>query len=264
MPSLGMGTYPLNGFRLALLIRHAVKAGYRSFDTASAYHNEQWLGRGVRICGKPRVDLFITTKLSNAAQRRGDIRAAFDKSRALLGMEYVDLYLIHWPVPDLYVSSWKQMELLHKDGLARSIGVCNCHRHHLELLLKSAQVIPAVNQVELHPLLCQSELTNFCREIGVCVEAYSPLARMDARLVNNPLLMSVARAHSMTVPQVVLTWDLQQGFVPIPRSSNRKRLKENLASCDFRLSGEEMDLISSLDANVRVRHDPDNCDFSKL
>jgi diketogulonate reductase-like aldo/keto reductase len=264
MPWIGMGTWPLNGWRFALLVRKAVKYGYHSFDLASAYGNETWFGRGLKICGQKRADLFITTKLSNTDQRTKDVRTAFCNSLARLGLQYLDLYLMHWPVPDLFVSSWKQMEVLYKEGLVRAIGVCNFHQHHLEELLKTADVTPAVNQIELHPLLSQKPLVKFCKELGIQVEAYSPVARMHERLVKNETMVSLAAKYQKTVPQIILRWDFQNGIPSVPKSSNPERLKQNIHSLDFALSEEEVELVDNLNEDIRVRYDPDNCDFDKL
>lgn len=264
MPWIGMGTYPLNGWRFALLVRKAVKLGYRSFDLASAYGNELWFGRGMWFCGRRRADLFVTTKLSNSEQRRGDVETALRNSLARLGTKYVDLYLMHWPLPGHYLSSWRQMETLYKTGLARTIGVCNFHAHHLKALLDGADVVPAVNQIELHPLLSQSSLVEVCREAGIQVEAYSPFAQMHERLMRNETLVSIAGRYHRTVPQIVLRWNLQKGIVSVPRSSSPTRLRENISVVDFTLSDDEMQAIDGLNADFRVRYDPDNCDFSKL
>ena len=238
MPLVGMGTFPLKGLKLTLLVRKAVKLGYSSFDLASAYGNEKWFGRGIRFCGKHRKEFFITTKLSNTDQRGRDIRAAFQNSLTRLGIKYLDLYLMHWPVPNLYLSSWKQMEELYKEGLTKAIGVCNFHQHHLKNLLEITDVIPAVNQVELHPLLSQFNLVKFCKGIGIRVEAYSPLAQMHDRLIKNEILMSIANQHQKTVPQIILRWDFQHGIVAIPKSSSLVRLKENISIFDFDLSDD--------------------------
>jgi diketogulonate reductase-like aldo/keto reductase len=264
MPFIGLGTFPMNGLNLALIIRKAVKMGYRSFDTASAYGNEKWLGRGIRICGKRRSDLFITTKLSNHDQRIGDVKAAFQNSMLRLGMKYLDLYLMHWPNPETYLNSWKQMEALYKEGLVRAIGVSNFHRHHLERLLEIADVIPVINQVELHPLLSQTDLVEFCEKSKIKISAYSPLARMNEKLIKNKVLIDIAGEYKKTVPQIILRWDYQHQIVSIPKSSNPIRLKQNISIFDFNLSENDIDLIDQLNVNFRVRYDPDNCDFSKL
>jgi len=264
MPIIGMGTWPLNGIKLSLLAWTAARLGYRHFDTASAYHNEKWLGKGIRFSGIKRADLWITTKLSNEEQRSGDVEIALKNSLERLGMTYVDLYLMHWPNPDTYLASWKMMEALYKNGLARSIGVCNFHQHHLERLLPLAEVIPAVNQIELHPLLSQSALAAFCESCNIHVSAYSPVARMHARLINNPDLVDLAKYHNKTVPQVILRWDYQNGIPVAIKSSSVVRLRENISILDFCLSANEMNMINRLDENFRVRHNPDTCDFSIL
>jgi methylglyoxal/glyoxal reductase len=160
---------------------------YSSFDTASAYGNEKWVGRGIRFCGKKRSDLFITIKLSNTEQRSGEVKNAFQNSMARLGIKYLDLYLMHWPNPEIYLTSWKQMEDLYKEGQVRAIGVCKFHDHHLERLLKIADVIPAINQIELHPLLSQINLVYFYEKNGIQVWAYTPLARMHDNSCFAPL-----------------------------------------------------------------------------
>ncbi len=264
MPLVGMGTWTLRKLRIALLVRKAVRLGYRSFDLATAYGNEKWFGRGLLLCGGRRKDLFITTKLSNEDQRRGDVRAALERSLKRLKLERIDLYLMHWPLPDQYLSSWKQMESLYRDGLARAIGVSNFHQHHLRRLLDVADVMPAVNQVELHPLLSQVELVAFCKESGIQVSAYSPFARMHEKLVHHQTLVSIAQEHRKTIPQVIMRWNVQHRIVATPKSANPVRLKDNINIGDFALSDEEMARIDSLDIGFRVRHDPDNCDFSKL
>ena len=264
MPMACMGTWPMNGLKLAWLVRKATQIGYRAFDAASAYSNEKWLGRGIRFCGKPRAELFVTSKLSNIEQRRGDIRAALQGTLRRVGLKYLDLYLMHWPNPETFLASWKQMEVLYKEGLVRAIGVCNFHQHHLENLFKISDVIPAINQIELHPMLPQVELRDFCKNQGIQVEAYSPLARMHEKLIRNNVLVSLAEKYGKSVPQVVLRWDFQHGLISVPKSSSPVRLKANVDIFDFSLSGSEMVAIDSLNINLRVRHDPDNCDFNRL
>lgn len=258
MPMLGLGTYPMNGPRLAWTVAKALAAGYDRFDTASAYGNERWLGRGLRMARpwRPSRPIFLTTKLSNDEQR-GDVRAALAGSLRRLGVERVDLYLLHWPQPDTFVDAWRQMEALYREGLARAIGVCNFHSHHLDRLLENAAVVPAVNQVERHPLLSQTPLLEHCRSRGIVLEAYSPMARMHPRLVRNPLLAELARRHGKTVPQIVLRWAIQQGVPAVPKSSRWKGLKDNLAVFDFALDADEMERIDGLDEEFRIRFHPD-------
>jgi diketogulonate reductase-like aldo/keto reductase len=264
MPWIGMGTYPLNGLKLALLVRKAVQLGYRSFDSASAYGNETWLGRGLRFCGVERTQLFVTTKLSNGEQRVGNVKQALHNSLKRLGFKYADLYLMHWPNPDTYVNCWKEMEQLYRDGLVRAIGVCNFHAHHLVRLLESASIVPSVNQVELHPLLSQAKLVAFCREKGIRIQAYSPLARLHAKLIGNKEIVSIAGQHHKTVSQIILRWNYQHQVAPVPKSGSPLRLRENISIGDFALSEMDMNTLDRLNINFRVRHDPDTCDFTKL
>ena len=264
MPLIGLGSYRLNGIKMLFFIRKAVKHGYRNFDLAPAYGNERWFGRCIPFCGRRRKNLFITTKLSNRGQETGDVRSQLLASLKRLSVKYLDLYLMHWPVPDLYVSSWKQMESLYKEGLVRAIGVCNFHKHHMENLLKYAEVIPAINQIELHPLLSQLPLRQYCEEKGIRVEGYAPVARMHEKLISNETLTTIADRHRKTVPQVILRWNYQHSIPTIPKTSNSGRLRENINIYDFALSDEEMASIDSLNIDFRIRFDPDNCDFSKL
>lgn len=267
MPVIGLGTFPMRRFTLMKVIYQATNlpnGGYNSFDTSAAYGNERWLGFGQKISRKNRKALFITTKLSNVQQRTGDISEALQMSLKLLKTHYVDLYLMHWPNPDTYLESWKKMEILYKKGLARAIGVCNFHQHHLKEILKIATVIPAVNQIELHPLLSQKELVKFCKSKGIQVVAYSPLARMHEKLIYDPILQELSRKYFKTPTQIILRWNYQCGIITIPKSSKIERLRENINIFDFSLSNEEILLIDSINKNFRVRHDPDNCDFSKL
>lgn len=264
MPMIGMGTFPIKGFKLALIVRKAVKMGYCSFDTSSAYGNEKWLGRGIRFCGKSRSDLFITSKLSNRDQRKGNVKRALQNSMSRLGVKYLDLYLMHWPNPETFLDSWKQMEDLYKEGMVRAIGVCNFHEHHLERLLEIADIIPAMNQIELHPLLSQTRLVGFCENYGIHITAYSPLARMHKKLIENEALIDIANIKGKTVPQIILRWHYQHQYVLIPKSSSSVRLKQNISILGFSLSDDEMSSIDNLNIDFRVRHNPDNCDFSKL
>lgn len=265
MPSLGMGTYPLTGLPLALLVRQAAAIGYRLFDTSAAYGNESWLGWGLKFCGVPRGELFVTTKLSNSEQRDGDVRVALRNSLRRLKLNYLDLYLMHWPNPETFVDCWKQMEDIYREGkLVRAIGVCNFHRHHLEALLEAGTVVPAVNQVEIHPLLSQAPLREFCANHAITMEAYSPVARMDQRLIAHPTLLELAAQKRKTIPQIILRWDVQHRLIPIPKASSKARLQENFDIFSFELSAAEMAAIDAVNQDIRVRFDPDNCDFSKL
>jgi len=264
MPLLGMGTFSINKWALSSLIRNATKLGVRSIDTASAYHNEAWTGLGLKLSPVKRRDLFVTTKLSNGQQRNGDVEKALKLSLLKLGTRYVDLYLMHWPQTGTYLECWKQMEALYEKGYARAIGVCNFHQHHFDELFKIADVKPMVNQVELHPLLTQKELIRYCRGHEIQVEAYSPLARMHDDLINNKVLVDLAYRYRKSVVQIVLRWNYQNRVPVIPKSNQIERIAENLSIINFDLQDTEMLEIDGINKNMRVRHDPDNCDFSKL
>jgi diketogulonate reductase-like aldo/keto reductase len=267
IPLIGLGTYPTKGFLLTRTALRAYKLGYRNFDTSAAYNdNENWLGyalRYLRWTGRGR-QLHVTTKLSNRAQRTGNVRGALEQSQRLLGNKPIDLYLMHWPNPDTYLDSWRQMESLYKEGAVRAIGVCNCHIHHLQKILEIATVTPLVNQLELHPLLSQVEIRDFCKAHGIAVQAYTPLARMHPKLIENPILVELATRYNKTVPQIVLRWDIQHGIITIPKSANPRRLQENISLFDFSLSEPDMHAIDSINENFRVRFDPDTCDYTKL
>lgn len=264
MPVMGLGTFPMNKLPLVKTIRTAAQMGYSALDTSAAYQNEKAVGWGIKLSGKKREEFFVSTKISNTQQYKMDAETALKESLKKLKLKYVDLYLMHWPVPETFLKTWKEMEALYKKGLVRAIGVCNFHQHHLEKLFEVADVMPVVNQVELHPLLAQNELTDFCSQHGIVMEAYSPIARMDKRLIENPTLVKIASDHNKSVVQTILRWDYQKGIISIPKSSNPLRLKENISIFDFSLSPEEMQQINSLNENYRVRYDPDNCDFKKL
>ena len=266
IPVLGLGTFPLNKFKLIKVVFQAYKLGYRSFDTSPAYNNEKWLGLALLLLRffKKKEKLFITTKLSNSDQRKGNVRQALLGSMKRLNVRSIDLYLMHWPNPETYIDSWKQMEILYEEGLVKAIGVCNFHQHHLDELLKVAKIIPAINQVELHPLLSQTELVVYCKSRGINIEAYSPVARMHPQLIENKILTQIADKHDKSVPQIILRWDIQHGYVVIPKSSSRNRLKENISVFDFELLPEEMALIDGVNENFRVRHNPDTADFNNL
>lgn len=261
MPSLGLGTWPMKRV-LYKVVPLAFLAGYRAFDTSSAYGNEHYLGRVLKFF--PRKSVFMTSKLSNSAQRTGDVRRALIQSLTALKTDYLDLYLMHWPNPDTYLGSWRQMEALYKEGLVKAIGVCNFHEHHFEKLFEIASVVPVINQVELHPLLTQKPLVDYCSKKGIAMEAYSPLARMDPRLINHPVLVKLGVKYKKTVPQVVLRWIVQSGYCTCPKSSSFKRIRQNMDIFDFELTDDDMRKIAGINENYRVRHNPDTADFSKL
>lgn len=267
MPVIGLGTFPMNRLELVKVFFQAISeenGAYRSFDTAAAYGNEKWLGWARTLSFKRRDEFFITTKLSNEQQRSGNIRRAIENSLKKLNIDYVDLYLMHWPNPGTYLHAWNEMEKIYKDGLAKAIGVCNFHDHHLAEILKIANVIPAVNQIELHPLLSQRPLVEFCKKRDIQVVAYSPLARMHKDLVENEILLNLARKYEKSVNQIIFRWNYQSNIIVIPKTSKKERLRENIDIFDFSISAEDMEKIESINKNFRVRYNPDNCDFTKL
>ncbi|EPZ52518.1 aldo/keto reductase [Alicyclobacillus acidoterrestris] len=259
MPWFGLGVWQTKaGDEVENAVTYALNAGYRHIDTAAAYQNEEGVGNAVRKSGIPRNELFITTKLWNADQGYDTALRAFEESNKRLGLEYVDLYLIHWPVKGKYKDSWKALEKLYKDGVVRAIGVSNFHVHHLEDLLADAEIVPAVNQVECHPLLTQTELRTFCADHKIQFEAWSPL--MQGHL-DNDVLVNIAKKYNKTPAQVVLRWDLQHGIVTIPKSIRESRIIENAQVFDFELSTDDMNAIDALNENRRFGADPDNFNF---
>ncbi len=259
MPRLGLGVWKVTEEgQVEQAIKDAVNAGYRSIDTAKIYGNEEGVGRAIADVSVPREELFITTKVWNAEQGYDSTLAAYEESRRKLGLDIIDLYLIHWPVKGKYKETWRALEQLYKDGKVRAIGVCNFHVHHLEDLLQDAEIKPMVNQVEYHPLLAQTELRQFCQDQGIVLEAWSPLMQGNLDL---PQLNELADKYGKTPAQIVLRWDLQNGVITIPKSTNEKRIRENADVFDFELSHEDMALIEGLNQNKRFGADPDNFDF---
>ncbi len=262
MPRLGLGTWqgrPEDGPHVEAAVRTALAIGYRCIDTAAGYANEQGVGRAVRASGIPRDQIFVTSKIANHDQRSGNPRRAFDASLKALGLDYVDLYLVHWPVKGRYKETWKALEDAYTEKKVRAIGVSNFQIHHLEDLLKDARVVPAVNQFELHPRLTQKPLRAFCVSHGIQVEAWSPL--MLGRLLDDPVVTAIARVHQRTPAQVILRWDLQHGFVTIPKSADPKRIAENAGLFGFELLSEEMEKLDGLNKNERSGADPDHFTF---
>jgi diketogulonate reductase-like aldo/keto reductase len=260
MPWLGLGVWQVeDGAEVKNTVKWAIKAGYRSIDTAAAYGNEAGVGKAIKECGVAREELFITTKLWNANQGYETALKAFEKSRKLLGLEYVDLYLIHWPVKGKYVDSWKALVKLYQDGLVRAIGVSNFHTHHLEDVMSDSGVVPMVNQVECHPWLTQKPLLNFCKANNIQLEAYSPL--MHGNLNKEPLLAEIGEKYEKTAAQVVLRWDLQNEIVVIPKSVRESRIIENADIFDFQLALEDMERIDALNRDQRFLPDPDHINF---
>lgn len=264
MPWFGLGVFQVNeGSELIAAVKKAIEHGYRSVDTAAIYGNEAGVGQAIAEAMKEnnvkREELFITSKVWTADLGYEETLAAFDATMSKLGLEYLDLYLIHWPKAGKYKGAWKAMEELYKAGRIKAIGVSNFQIHHLEDLLQDAEIKPMVNQVEYHPRLTQVELKAFCDQHGIQLEAWSPL--MQGQLLDNPVLTEIAAAKGKSVAQIILRWDLQNGVVTIPKSTKEHRIIENASVFDFELTKEEMQRISGLNENVRVGPDPDNFNF---
>ncbi|PLT35102.1 aldo/keto reductase [Bacillus sp. V5-8f] len=260
MPWFGLGVYKVEeGKTVIEAVKAALHHGYRSIDTASFYKNEEGVGHAIRESGVPRKELFITTKVWNTDQGYKSTLQSFEESMNKLGLEYLDLYLIHWPVKDKYKETWKALETLYKEGRVRAIGVSNFHKHHLEHLLTDADIKPMVNQVEYHPRLTQLELHTYCQENSIQLEAWSPLMR--GRLLDNKILNEIGEKYSKTASQVILRWDLQNEVVTIPKSIREDRIIENASIFDFQLTSEDMARINSLNENTRVGTNPDSYDL---
>jgi 2,5-diketo-D-gluconate reductase A len=256
IPQLGFGVFQVPPPETQEVVELALRTGYRHIDTAAAYRNEAEVGAALAASGLPRDDVFVTTKLWNTEQGRDSTLRAFDASLERLGLDQVDLYLIHWPVPsqDLFVETWRVLEAVHGEGRARSIGVSNFRVEDLERLEREAGTLPAVNQIELHPELQQAELRAWHDEHGVVTEAWSPLAQ--GAVLGDPVITEIAGAHERTPAQVVLRWHLQLGNVVFPKSVTPERVRENFDLFGFELSGEEMDRIAELDRGERIGPDP--------
>jgi diketogulonate reductase-like aldo/keto reductase len=255
MPWLGLGVFQVaDGDEVRNAVRLAIEEGYRSIDTAAGYRNETGVGQAIRESGVPREELFITTKLANLDQGYESTLRAFEESRRKLGVDYVDLYLIHWPGRDKYKETWRAFEKLYNEGYIRAIGVSNFQIHHLESLKETSGIIPAVNQVEFHPLLTQKELLAYCKREGIQLEAWSPIMKGNLDL---PVLQELAAKYDKTPAQIVLRWDLELGVVTIPKSVRRERIAENAGIFDFELSEADIRAIDALNRNHRFGPHPD-------
>ncbi|WP_308112783.1 aldo/keto reductase [Streptomyces sp. DH12] len=257
MPQLGFGVWQVPDDEAASAVGTALEAGYRSVDTAAVYENERGTGQAIASSGIPREELFVTTKLWNSEQGHDSTLRAFDASLERLGLDYVDLYLIHWPVPalDAYVDTYKAFEKILADGRARAIGVSNFLPEHLERLIDATSVVPAVNQIELHPQLAQAESRAFHARHEIATEAWSPLGQ-GRGLLEVPAVAAVARKHGRSPAQVVLRWHLQLGNVVIPKSVTPSRIRENIDVFDFELDSEDMAAFAALDEGKRLGPDP--------
>jgi diketogulonate reductase-like aldo/keto reductase len=260
MPRLGLGVYKITEPDIAIqAITAALDYGYRHIDTASLYANEKEVGDAIRASNVPRKDIFITTKVWNTDQGYDQTLRAFEKSLELLGMDYVDLYLTHWPVKETFVDTYRAIERLYDEKLIRATGVANHHAHHLEAIAAKANIKPMVNQIECHPRLTQFDLREYCEEQGIAVTSWSPLAR--GRILEEPTLKRISTKYSKSTAQTIIRWHLQHDLIVIPKSENPSRIAENMDVYDFELSFEDMKNIDALNLNERTGKDPDNFSF---
>ena len=257
IPEIGFGTYTIDDDTVRAVVKEALEAGYRHIDTASIYGNERGIGQAVKDSRIPREEIFITSKVWNTQQGYQAALRAFDESRRRLDTEYLDLYLIHWP-KDLSLETWGALEKLYEEGKVRSIGVSNFKIHHLQQLLDEGNMVPMVNQVELHPQFPQLRLRRFCKKFDILLEAWAPLMQGEAFF--HPLLMDLARKYNRSVSQIVLRWHLQTGTVPLPKTVHPGRMRENLKVYDFELFQEDMQHIGTISGS-RIGPDPDSITF---
>ncbi|PFH90587.1 aldo/keto reductase [Bacillus sp. AFS088145] len=256
MPRLGLGVFKVSeGEEVVESVKAAIRNGYISIDTAAIYKNEEGVGQAIKESGIAREELFVTSKVWNSDQGYETTLQAFETSLNLLGLDYLDLYLIHWPGVDKYKDTWKALEKLYKDGRVRAIGVSNFQIHHLQDLMSDCDIKPMVNQVEFHPHLTQKELLAFCKNEGIQMEAWSPLKQ--GQLLEEPVLTKIAHKYNKSVAQVILRWDLQNDVVTIPKSIKENRIIENANIFDFELTQEDMENIDALNQDSRAGSHPD-------
>jgi len=255
MPWIGLGVYKVEKeSEVIKSVQAALDAGYRSIDTASFYNNEEGVGRAIAESEVPREDIFITTKVWNDRHGYDETLAAFEESRRKLGVDVIDLYLIHWPVTGKHKDTWRALETLYHDGKVRAIGVSNYLVRHLEDLLKDAKVVPTVNQMEYHPWLQQPELHSFCKDNNIQLEAWSPLTR--GRKFDDPVLVKLSEKYGKSPAQILIRWDIQKGVVTIPKSVTRTRIKENIDVFDFVITKADMEVLNGCDEELRFGSNP--------
>lgn len=260
LPHIGFGTWPMNDSEASVAVAQALRTGYRLIDTAARYGNEKGVAEGIRASGVARKDIILTTKLRGAEHGFNSTLRAFDESAKRLGADYVDLYLIHWPLPakDLYVDTWRAFIQLRDEGRVRALGVSNFQPAHIERLEKETGVLPSVNQIELHPDFSQPALRHWLADKGIAIQSWSPLGR--GSLLQSPVLHALATKHQRSIAQIALRWHVQLGLVPIPKSQNPERIEENLNIFDFNLDDQDMAALAQLDGENRQGADPDTCD----
>ena len=257
IPQLGFGVFQIKPSETVEATLRALEVGYRHIDTAEMYGNEKEVGEAVRRSGLPRGDVFVTSKLNNGKHAHADALAAFDRTLADLGFDYLDLFLIHWPLPKIsdYVETWRAMEEIYASGRAKAVGVSNFQTAHLERVLEQSKLVPAVNQIEVHPYLTQDEVRTFDAQHGIATEAWSPIAQ--GAVLDDPTVTSVAERVGRTPAQVVLRWHIQRGDIVFPKSVTPRRVQENFELFDFELSDQDMAMITGLNRNERTGFDPD-------
>jgi len=267
MPMLGFGVFQVkDGNQCIEAVKTALAAGYRSLDTASVYGNEKSVGTAMKESGVPREEIFLTTKVWNEVQRTGDVEEAFKQSLSDLQTDYIDLYLIHWPVKGRYVDTWLSLEKIYNSGRAKAIGISNFHEYHIDDIEKVWSVVPVINQIELHPRLTQKPLIKYCRDRNIIPESWSPLGgsnpgEVKNKIVQEPVIETIGKKYGKSPAQVILRWNIDLGIVTIPKSINPSRIRENLDIFDFKLTSDEIASIDALNTNQRTGGDPDNFNF---